>query len=205
MTPLKPDSIHSTLSPLFAYLKKRREDQKFNRTLEVSFTLLLITFFIFFAIKPTFLTISTLVGDIRAKEALVVQLKAKIDDIVLAQDLFAQAQERYHLVDSSLPIRPNLFNANGQIVAIAFQNQIPLNKIEYRFPDDENNSYQVNLNTSANFNALFSMMDRLSKNRRLIDLDGLTFSLNPNKEASSSALNLNLPLKIYYWPENDQK
>ncbi len=189
----------SNLSPLFAYLRKKREDQKFARSLEIGGTFLLITFFIFFAIKPTFFTISKLVGEIRHKKTLTVQLRKKIDDIIAAQDLFAQVQEKYFLVDESLPSHPSFYNLNSLITSAAAQNQIYFNKIQYNLPEEEI-FYKASLNQNSSFASTMAFLTELFQSRRLLDLNNLSFSVD---EASSSGqqINLSLPLNVYYWPK----
>ncbi|HEX7542661.1 MAG TPA: hypothetical protein VF385_01090, partial [Patescibacteria group bacterium] len=128
-------NIFSKISPLLSYLSKQRENKKFVRSIEISGTFILISFFTFFAIKPTLLTISKLVGDIKAKELLVKQLKSKINDVIISQDLFSQVQEKYALVESSLPTSPRFYQAASQIVGLTEKNQIYLDKINYSITD----------------------------------------------------------------------
>lgn len=193
-------NIFSKISPLLSYLSKQRENKKFIRSVEISGTFILISFFTFFAIKPTFLTISKLVGDIKAKEILVKQLKSKINDVIISQDLFSQVQERYTLVESSLPIRPRFYQAASQIVGLSEKNQIYLNKINYSITDS--NYYSTSISTSSSFLSATSLLSELLQNRRLFQIDQISFSLE--KDSSSKIININLPLKIYYWPNNVQ-
>ena len=193
--------LYSRVSPLFAYLEKKRENQKFVRTVEIGGTFFLISFFILFAIKPTFLTISTLIGDIKAKEDMTKQLKVKINDIIQAQDLFSQAQERYFLVEASLPTTPRFFQSNLQVLGATTKYQVNLDKIDY-FMKKEQDNYTVNLSTSTSFSSAVSVVSDLLKNRRLIDLDGLTLSVN---EDLPGQINVIIPLKIYYWRDNAKK
>jgi hypothetical protein len=187
----------SQLDPLLVYLRQKHEDQKFARSLEIGGTFLLVAFFIFFAIKPTFLTISKLVGDIRHKKNLTLQLRKKIDDIIAAQDLFAQVQEKYYLVDESLPNHPGFYQLNNLITSTAAQHQIYFDKLQYNLSEGEI-FYKTNLTQSTSFTPSISFLTELSHSRRLLDLSGLSLSVN---EASSSGqqLNLSLPLSIYYW------
>lgn len=193
-------NIFSKISPLLSYLSKQRENKKFIRSIEISGTFILISFFTFFAIKPTLLTISKLVGDIKAKEILVKQLKAKINDVIISQDLFSQVQERYALVESSLPTRPRFYQAASQVVGLSEKNQIYLNKINYSITDS--NYYSTSISTSSSFLSATSLLSELLQNRRLFQIDQISFSLE--KDSSSKIININLPLKIYYWPNNVQ-
>lgn len=198
---LEITKLYSRVSPLFAYLEKKRENQKLVRSVEIGGTFFLISFFILFAIKPTFLTISALVGDIKAKEDMTKQLKVKINDIIQAQDLFSQVQERYSLVEASLPTTPRFFQSNLQVLGATTKYQVNLDKIDY-FMKKEQDNYTVNLSTSTSFSSAINVVSDLLKNRRLIDLDGLTLSVN---EDFPGQINVIMPLKVYYWRDNAKK
>lgn len=198
---LEITKLYSRVSPLFAYLEKKRENQKLVRSVEIGGTFFLISFFILFAIKPTFLTISALVGDIKAKEDMTKQLKVKINDIIQAQDLFSQVQERYSLVEASLPTTPRFFQSNLQVLGVTTKYQVSLDKIDY-FMKKEQDNYSVNLSTSTSFSSAINVVSDLLKNRRLIDLDGLTLSVN---EDFPGQINVIMPLKVYYWRDNAKK
>lgn len=193
--------IASSLNPLFSYLQKQRENQRFIKLLEIGFTFLFISFFTFFAIKPTVTAISVLLGEIKSKQFLTKELKGKINNIIIAQDLFSQVQERYSLVESSLPITPGLYGANSQIVASANNHQIYLDKMNYIF--DNTNFFTTNISTSSSYFSSTSLITDILQNRRLIEID--TFTISQSKDNSSQGLNLSLPLKIYYWPKNAKK
>lgn len=194
---MKPN--FSSLNPLFTYLRQKREDQKFVKSLEIGGTFLLIAFFIFFAIKPTFFTISKLIGEIRHKKTLTLQLRKKIDDIIVAQDLFAQVQEKYYLVDESLPSHPSFYNLNAMIASAAAQNQIYFNKLQYNLPEEEI-FFKTTLSQNTSFAPSMSFLTQLFQSRRLLDLNNLSFSVD---EASGSGrqINFSLPLNVYYWPK----
>ncbi len=202
MTPQAPNNIntYSKVNPLLSYLSKQRENSKFIKSVEISATFVLISFFTFFAIKPTLLTISKLVGDIKAKEILVKELKAKINNVIVSQDLFSQVQEKYALVESSLPSSPRFYQAASQIVGLTEKNQIFLNKINYSITDS--NYYSTSVSTSSSFLSATSLLSELLQNRRLFQIDQVSFSLNEDYQGKS--ININLPLKIYYWPNNVQ-
>jgi len=193
-------NIFSKISPLLSYLSKQRENKKFVRSIEISGTFILISFFTFFAIKPTLLTISKLVGDIKAKELLVKQLKSKINDVIISQDLFSQVQEKYALVESSLPTSPRFYQAASQIVGLTEKNQIYLDKINYSITDS--NYYSTSISTSSSYLSATSLLSELLQNRRLFQIDQISFSLE--KDTANKMININLPLKIYYWPNNVQ-
>lgn len=193
-------NIYSKVNPLLSYLSKQSENNKFIKSVEISATFLLISFFIFFAIKPTLLTISKLVGDIKAKEILVKELKAKINNVIISQDLFSQVQEKYALIESSLPTSPRFYHATSQIVGLTEKNQVYLDGLNYSISNS--NFYSTNISTSSSFLSASSLLSGFLQNRRLFQIDQISFTLN--EETNSKTININLPLKIYYWPKNVQ-
>jgi Tfp pilus assembly protein PilO len=197
---LNTTKISSQINPLFVYLQKQKENQKVVKLVEVGATFFLISFFIFFAIKPTFLTISSLLGDIKSKEILSKELKTKINDVIIAQDLFSQVQERYYLVESSLPINPRFSQATSQIMSTSQNHQIFLNKIDFIIQDSK--YFSANISTTSSYLSAVSFVSDILQNRRLMGLDSFTFSLSKNTQ--DQKISINLPLKIYYW-QNDAK
>jgi hypothetical protein len=198
---LNSSKISSQIQPLFLYLQKQRENQKFIHSLEVGATFLLISFFAIFAIKPTLITISALVGEVKSKELLQKDLKGKINDVITAEDLFSQVQEKYSLVDSSLPNNPRFFQAATQINSMANNYQIFFDQLNFAVGDS--NSFSVSISTSSAFPTVLALISDISQNRRLIDLNNISLSLGKNP--LDQKINFSLPLNIYYWPSYDQK
>lgn len=198
---INSSQLSSQAKPLFAYLQKQRENQKFTQSLEIGATFLLISFFTFFAIKPTVITISSLIGEIKAKELLKTDLKGKINDVINAQDLFSQVQERYALVEASLPNNPNFFQTAVQINSNLNNNQITPSKLDFIVND--NKTFSTSISTSAAFPAAVSLLSGLSQNRRLMSFDNIVFSTG--KDNQGQKINILLPLTVYYWPTYEQK
>ncbi|HBP51531.1 MAG: hypothetical protein US68_C0010G0059 [Candidatus Shapirobacteria bacterium GW2011_GWE1_38_10] len=198
---LNTSKISSQINPLFVYLQKQKENQKVTKLVEIGATFFLISFFIFFAIKPTFLTISSLLGDIKSKEILSKELKTKINDVIIAQDLFSQVQERYYLVESSLPTNPRFSQATSQILSSSQNHQIFFNKIDFLMEDS--NSFSTNISTTSSYLPAISLVSELLQSRRLMAIDNFTFSLSKNIQ--DQRININLPLKIYYWQNDAEK
>jgi hypothetical protein len=139
-------------------------------------------------------------GDIKSKEILSKELKTKINDVIIAQDLFSQVQERYYLVESSLPINPRFSQATSQIMSTSQNHQIFLNKIDFIIQDSK--YFSANISTTSSYLSAVSFVSDILQNRRLMGLDNFTFSLSKNVQ--DQKISINLPLKIYYW-QNDAK
>jgi hypothetical protein len=198
---LNTTKITSQIQPLFLYLQKQRENQKFIRSFELGATFLLISFFALFAIKPTLITISALVGEVKSKQLLQGDLKGKINDVITAEDLFSQVQEKYSLVESSLPNNPRFFQSATQINSVANNYQIFFDKLS--FVTNDSNSFSVSISTIASFPTVLSLISDISQNRRLFGLSNINLSLG--KDPQDQKINFSLPLNVYYWPSYDQK
>lgn len=190
----------SKISPILEYVAKQKENQKFLKSLELGGTLFLVSFFIFFAIKPTLLTISALIGDIRSKELLSIELKSKINDVIVAQDLFSQVQEKYSLIESSLPSSPKFSQFVRQINGASSEQQINLETLSFSV---DNRMFTTNISTASSFSTALGLVAQLSNNRRLMELNSLSFTIGKNAE--NRQINFNIPISVHYWPTNAKK
>jgi len=188
--------LSSRLTPLFDYIKKRQENRKLRKTLELAATFILISFFLFFAIKPTALTIATLIGDIKSKELLSREMRNKITKVILAQDLFSQVQERYSLVDSCLPALPRFSQATAQLDGLLTQNQLETNKLDFLISDAK--YFSTTVSTTSSFTSGINLIASFLQNRRLLEIPRVSFSTDreslPNRQVT-----FNLPINVYYW------
>jgi len=192
--------IYSKISPVFAYLDKQKENQKFIKMVEVGATFVLISFFTFFAIKPTVLTISALLGDINSKQLLTKDLKGKINNVIVAQDLFSQIQEKYYLIESSLPNSPRFSQALNQIDGAASVQQLEIEKLNFAI---DNRFFTTSVSTNSSYLSAISLVSELSKNRRLMEFGDINISVD--KDVKDQKVNFIIPLNIYYWPIDAKK
>lgn len=203
----------SRLKPLYEYLKKQQENYRFIRSVEISATFVLISFFLFFAIRPTALTIASLWGDIQSKQLLKNNMKTQIDNIVKAQDLFSQVQERYQIVDNSLPDRPQFAQVAQQIQQTGNNSGLSINSFNYNLQTDDKNSiapyvkyYQVSLNLNGSFSTVTKLVSDLLQNRRLININSISIGLSNPAAIGTTAVNVstgtittNFNSSYYYW------
>jgi hypothetical protein len=209
-----PDTLISRSNPLFDYLKKQQDNQRFIQTLEIGITFAFISLFAWFAIRPAIITISGLVGDIKSKELMVQKMRSKINDIVVAQDNFSQIQERYSIVESAIPDHPAYSHLATQILGVSSQSNTTLPKFEYHLQpqsgDDKKTTnqqlqtYDLNLNTQMSFASGLSFLSNLARNRRLHQISALTITNPKSKDQSTlpapfSGLSWDLDISAYYW------
>ncbi len=204
---MKTSETFSRIQPLFKYLKKKRQNKKFIKSIELGATFFLISFFLLFAIKPTAFTISALIGEIKAKEVLSQnKMRPKINNIIQAQDNFASLQKDYHIIDASLPNHPHYSHIATQILVASHQNNTDFDKIIFSL-DIKNKktaptnlkTYRISLQTATQFTSVVSLIDQLSNNRRLIDFNRISFSRSPEENPDSSVINVSFSADIPYW------
>lgn len=201
MTPnLNTTKTFSKISPILDYVVKQKENQKFIKSLELGGTLFLISFFVFFAIKPTLLTISALIGDIRSKELLSTELKSKINDVIVAQDLFSQVQEKYSLIESSLPSSPNFSQLALQLNGATREQQINLETLSFSV---DHRFFKTSIGTASSFSSALGLIAQLSDNRRLMEINSISFNVGKNNE--NKQITFGIPINVYYWPINAKK
>ena len=213
MSSLTTNAI-SRIKPIYDYLKAQQDNEKALKTMEISATFILITFFVVFAIRPTVLTISSLVGEIKSKQLLKTKLNQKINDVIVAQDLFSQVEGRYNVVNSSLPDHPSFYDSYNQI-RYSTDSNISLKPLSFdvnsvnQSPYSNSNlkTYSTNINAIGPFNSSISLIEKLLSNQRLINVSSISFrNVDANTpSASPSAVALggigtNIKVTFNYWP-----
>ena len=214
--------ISSTQAPLTEFLKKNKENKRFSDTVEMSITLFLISFFAFFAINPAITTISSLLGEIKSKEALTQKMRSKINTLVEAQDAFAQVQEQYQIIEASLPSQSRYSHLITQIQGASSQSNVNLEKfnINLKTKNMSTNdtksvqnvnlkSYQLSTTDYADFKSITDFFDLLSQNRRLIKINSVSLETNKDQDQENPVnpefVKYNLTTNIYYWQEPYEK
>jgi hypothetical protein len=217
--PINLTAAISRLRPLVDYLKKQKENQNFYHTIELNATIFLVIFFVIFAIRPTVITIASLVGDINAKEIQQTQLKTKINQIIKAQDLYSQVQEKYSLISQSLPDGPSYYQAANQISGAASISSISVNDLNFILSNPDTallghlNSYSIPINLSASFPQTVTVLDDLLQNRRLLKIPLISFSLlkaepfsaGSTAASSSGSITASFNTTVYYWNTSNEK
>ncbi len=93
---------------------------------EVVLSLCAIIVFGVFAIRPTFVTIATLIQEIEAKEDVVAQLDEKVQNLSLAQQAYQENISAITLLQTSVPEKPMAQNFIRQLEALIAKNSVTL-------------------------------------------------------------------------------
>lgn len=200
---------------LLSYVSKQQENKHSRRLSEIAFTILVITLFIFFALKPTLGTISDLMGKIKSKKMLVTEMDKKIKNLLQAQDNFAKIQNEYPIIQSCVPSRPSYYNAAVQIKKAGEKNNIDFSKFSFNLTSladqkktkEDDYSFIININNQADFVNLLETINKISQSRRPLTINSFNFAIPKlqTKDASVSADAVNIGLNVKYYYLEDTK
>ncbi len=184
---------------------KKREDVRVYAGLILS--LLTISFFGFFAIKPTLTTIASLVKEIKDKREVNQKLQKKINSLTQAQSELLLISDDLYLLDEALSPKPNLAPFINQLEVMIRKNNLKTNLLSFSpviFFEKEkaketpqtNQDYKENnfsLQVSGPLTDLRKFLETLENFRRIIQIK--TFSLSLEKD---QVWNLALKGNIFY-------
>lgn len=199
------------LRPMYSYIRKQAENQKFLKYLEVGGTFALIAIFLFFAIMPTMTTIFSLLGEIKSKEIYIQKVNTKINNIIKAQDIYAQVQEKYSLIEDSFPSQPQYYNGASNLATIFRDSSLDISQVNFSLNDDSNKdtnkdtnfgSYQVNISGEGQYSDILNTIKNMLNNRRLINTSSIQINQieTDKNETGSSKIKINISNDLYYLP-----
>lgn len=197
---------------LYEYIQKQYENRRLIQYIEIGTTFFISSFFLFFAIRPTAFVISALIGEIKSKETLSVQMKAKIDNVISAQDAFSQIQQNYSLVEAGLPSRPNYSSISDYLNGSIQQSQLQPDTISFNLKPDvtkkpaqkELASYSLSTSINGDYPSIMALIDKLLHGRRVIDIKSVNLanhkSTNSQQQVQpSGVIDVGINPVIYYW------
>ena len=205
---LRYKSFFLSISELY---RKKRSLRMF---LEVLLSLVTISFFGIFALRPTLLTISQLVVEIKSKKETVATMNTKIKNLESAQQILLQETSNLSLLDASVFDTPKpevvarqfegLSNKNiVKITGLSIEKIVLVGKDEATKTSTElrplpENSRAMNLSVSAtgSYQELFSFLKDIENLRVPIQID--TFQIGTTKSEDKAFLTLVISGRIPY-------
>jgi Tfp pilus assembly protein PilO len=168
-------------------------------------SILAVTFFIFFAIRPTFVTIAKLLKEIEDKRIVAEKLEDKIQALNLAQAEYQRLEKQLFLINEALPEKSNPSLLIKQIETTVRKNQVEFVSFQVKgtplkkaIPEGEANKegqkVAFNLIVKGEYPQLKAFFDNLSFLRRLIYIAPVDFKANPKK----GSISLQLEGEAYY-------
>lgn len=176
-------------------LYKRNQDLR--TFLEILLSLATISFFTFFALRPTLITIAELYKNIQSKEETIVKMDTKIQNVSSAQNIFDSESPRIPLAQSSIPDNPtpealvrqieglavdssvNLLGVSiGQVVLAGEEKKVPVSEGDIAPLPEGARALTFSVSVSGPYPSLSRFLTELESLRRPIKIDasGLTSS-----------------------------
>ena len=172
-------------------------------------TIFAIIFFGIFAIRPTLATIVELNKRIDDQKIVVEKLEKKATALATAQSEYLLIEEKIPLIDAAIPKTQSLDTLLTQIEGIAATLNAPIDSIqvdEISFPEelvDEKDvgivlDLPLNITISSTFMDIKEFMVLLSKIKRLVSVESISFSSETVEDGK--LLKMNLSVKAYHLP-----
>ncbi|MGB9707672.1 MAG: type 4a pilus biogenesis protein PilO [Microgenomates group bacterium] len=167
---------------------------------EIVLSILTTAFFLFFAIKPTLVTIAGLVKEIKDKRLVTQKLEEKINSLNAAQKEYFSVQGDLYLVDQALPEDSQIASFVRQLEALAFRAGVSVGAIQYspvslKGGSNESKPLEVDFKIvlQGNYQNLKNFLLSLNNFRRVIHLDGFGF-----RTGKEEGLNLSVSGKAFF-------
>jgi len=172
---------------------------------EIVLSILAVAFFLFFAIKPSIVTITGLIKEIKDKKLVTQKLEEKINNLNLAQQEYFSVQNDLYLLDQALPKDPQISLLIKQLEVLAFKEGVSLNAVQYspldikkKLVTGELQTVEFGLVVSGSYQNLKNFLFSLSNFRRTFQIEGFNFK-TPKKE--EEGLSLSISGKTFYLGE----
>lgn len=171
--------------------------------MEIILSLITISFFGIFALRPTFLTISTLLKEINSKKETIAKMDTKIKNLQTAQNILSQESLRIPMVELSIPVLPQPQTFVHQIEGSATTAQVQIlgvrideTPLKGNTSVKDENMMGFSVSATGSFQNLFSFLKNLENLRNPIKVDVLGVSLT--KQETGNILTLVVTGKIPY-------
>ena len=182
----------------FTDLSKFHQHKKYRAYTGVILSLLTVTFFIFFAIRPTFKTIAQLMRQVKDQKNISAELEKKINNLSEAQKNYLVIESELNLVEDALPQKAEIILLAKQIEALARQSGIvivnlrfnDINLVESQKREEEKQDIKFSFNALGNYPDLKNFLRDLMSLRRIVLVEAFSFQTGKS-EGNILSLNLN--------------
>lgn len=188
--------------------------------LEMVLTFGIIIFFGWFALRPTFITISELLGDRESLDEVNALLDEKIDALAAAQLVYEEAEPKLELLSQAIPEDPRITEFLAQVEILAIEKEVTLITTKYsEFPLIEErpveqektkskrntpdqlpwNQVAFEINVSGTFEEIEAFSVALIQMRRLSLVDNISLKIADDTETIEEPLEMKLDGRILFY------
>lgn len=187
----------------FTDLGRFYQTKKARAYVGIILSILTVTFFVIFAIKPALATIAQLIKQTKDQKLVVGELEKKITSLSQAQNEYLVVESDLYLVDEALPQEPQVPLLIKQLETLAYQSgvdigRLRINEVDLKktdSPKTEKQSLSFNFTAFGNYANLKNFLSSLSTLRRIILVESFSFQKGTDEK---SGLSLNLTAKAWF-------
>lgn len=176
-------------------------------SVELLLTLLTISFFAAFAIRPTAKTIGELFANIKTQREIASKLDQKLKDLGTAQDVLRSEEGRLSLLDQTLPQGADPAGLLQQIEALSANYDTALLSFSVEgaplLGTPNSQDIKISFSVAGNYDSLIALLEDTENLRRVIKVDTISFSQGKGK--NSGKLILAITGKSYYYEGGGKK
>ena len=205
----------------FANLGAFYQKKQYRAYAGLVLSLFTIAFFGLFAIRPTLVTIASLMKEIEDKQMVAQKLEEKINALARARSEYEAISAELFLVEEALPQNTNLSLFVRQIETLAVQSGVSLQAIQFgetpilgelsSKPDSkktqqkekELSTITFNLSVTGDYQNLKGFLQGLEEFRRLVVPS--TFAFKKEKSKEGEQLLLNITGEAYYLVQSQKR
>lgn len=185
-------STASAFSRYAVYIKPVIKNRYVQTYSSVVFSLIAITFFSLFAIRPTFKTIISLRKDIEEQKKVLEQLTNKSDSLDRGiKNYRAIDPVLITKIDTLLPSKASIANLSNDLANIAKLNQASISAIQFQpfemdnlsktpTQDSDLKEISFSMNLTGSYASLSRVLTALSSSNHLILIDNINFNKGDN-------------------------
>ncbi|MBM3205589.1 hypothetical protein FJZ41_01910 [Candidatus Shapirobacteria bacterium] len=187
----------------FTDLTKFYQNKKVRTYTTIILSLLTVTFFIVFTIRPTLKTIAQLFRQTKDQKQVVVELDKKINNLAEAQSNYLTIESDLFLVDEALPQKAEVTLLAKQLEALAARSGIAIVNLRFteitlkegQIPPGEKKEINFSFNALGDYQNLKSFLVTLMSLRRIVLVEAFSFQTG---KTTGSTLSLNLNGKAWF-------
>lgn len=188
----------------FADIGRLYQRKKVRAYTGIVLSILTVSFFLFFAIRPTVVTIASLLKEIKDRRVIAKQLEDKISALNSAQIEYQQVEKNLYLLDEALPVNTNLSDFIRQLEALARRHNLNISSLQFEAAilkgqettaqttktkgEETARGVNFSLTIAGDYQQLKSFLNALARLRRFVLVDAFTFQTG--KEGGGLVLSL---------------
>lgn len=214
---------YSRYSRYFTKLKDTiKQNPQVKESIELLLTLLTISFFIVFALRPTVNTVTELISSINAQKEIEEKLETKLANLTKARQSFASVEQRLEVLEQSLPSNPTPDLYLRQVEGLVATHDLtlksfnvgetllygqPPKKLEEAALKKEAvpgvKETEISLSVTGNFENTLAFLKDLEDLRQMILIDSFSYGISTGVDAGT--VHLSVTGGIPNYPQEKEK